>query len=222
MKTKSPIRLVRFGSRRLALALATLLAAHSANATSATWSGATDATWATLTNWSANPVPGSDDTATFDNAGGTLDTIDLGVSGVTINTIVFDTASAAAYTIGAGVVGSQTLTLASGGALTMNATVANIETFNANIVLGTDGTEQNFSLTNNTTGASAKLMVFNGAFTGSAGSGLKTLTVNANGSSASNNFSLMGNINDGTSGPVTLVKEGAGIMTLGKSGTTMS
>jgi autotransporter-associated beta strand protein len=222
MKTKSPIRLVRFGSCRLAIALAALLAAHSANATSATWSGATDATWATLTNWSANPVPGSDDTATFDNAGGTLDTIDLGVSGVTINTIVFDTASAAAYTIGSGAVGSQTLTLASGGALTMNATVANIETFNANIVLGTDGTEQNFSLTNNTTGASAKLMVFNGAFTGSAGSGLKTLTVNANGSSASNNFSLMGNISNGTSGTVKLVKEGAGIMTLGKSGSTMS
>ena len=35
-----------------------------AHAASATWSGATSGNWSVTTNWSANPVPGTGDTAT--------------------------------------------------------------------------------------------------------------------------------------------------------------
>ena len=51
-------------------------------AASGIWTGATDATWAGA-NWSASPVPGTGDTATFNGAGGGHTAIDLG-SGVTI------------------------------------------------------------------------------------------------------------------------------------------
>ena len=124
----------------LGLALAT-----PAQADSATWNGTTDALWATTTNWAGPPaaVPGTGNTATFDNAGNANTTLDLG-TGVTINTILFDTAGAAAYIIGSGAVGSQTLTLDNGGAITINSTVANNQTINAAVVLGNDGTAQPF------------------------------------------------------------------------------
>src|SRR5687767_6543561 len=76
-----------------------LLPICSADAANATWNGTVDSLWATPGNWSATPVPGAGDTATFDNAGGSTDVINLG-AGITISTIVFDTENAAAYTIG--------------------------------------------------------------------------------------------------------------------------
>jgi hypothetical protein len=60
-----------------------MLGASSLKAASGTWTGATDNTWAGA-NWSASPVPGTGDTATFNGAGGGHTTIDL-VSGVTIS-----------------------------------------------------------------------------------------------------------------------------------------
>ena len=81
-------------------------------AANANWTGGgTDALWANTANWSASPVPGTGNTATFDaaaGAGGAV--IDLG-AGVTVNTITFASSSVAAYTIGAGTVNSQSLTL---------------------------------------------------------------------------------------------------------------
>lgn len=98
-----------FPTFALALLAAALPTAHAA---SANWSGGgTDALWTSTANWSATPVPGSADTATFvgaAGAGGKI--IDLG-SGVTVNTINFVGPSFAAYTIGAGAVNSQTLVL---------------------------------------------------------------------------------------------------------------
>ncbi len=83
-----------------------------AKAANANWTGgSTDALWSNTANWSATPVPGTGNTATFNaaaGAGGAV--IDLG-SGVTVNTITFASSSVAAYTIGAGTVNSQSLTL---------------------------------------------------------------------------------------------------------------
>ena len=112
-----------------------MLDASSLKAASGTWTGATDATWAGA-NWSASPVPGTGDTATFNGTGNGNTTIDLG-GGVTIANILFNTGGAAAYTIGTGAAGSETLTLNDSAAVTLNSTVANNQLFNAAITLGT-------------------------------------------------------------------------------------
>ena len=52
-------------------------------AANGTWIGAADATWAGA-NWSASPVPGTGDAATFNGLGNGNTTVDLG-SGVTIS-----------------------------------------------------------------------------------------------------------------------------------------
>lgn len=212
--------------RILAGSIAAFFAAQSASAAIvSTWDGsANTGVWATGANWSSDPaVPGTGDTARFIDGGGSADTIDLGAGGVTVNTISFETSSAAAYIIGSGGIGIQTLTLNNGGAITVNSAVAQQERFDANIVLGTDGTASNFTITSDRASGSGPYLLFNGTFTGSPGSGLKTLTFDANGSSATNSFSALGNISNGNSGStVKFVKKGAGIMTLGKNGTTMS
>ena len=105
-----------------------------ARAANANWSGAgSDALWSNTANWSATPVPGSADTATFvgpAGAGGTV--IDLG-SGVTVNTINFSGATCAAYTIGAGAVNSQSLTL--NGSLGLNGGVTFAQTITVNAAI---------------------------------------------------------------------------------------
>ena len=69
------------------------------HAADATWIGTTDATWATESNWSAAPVPGTGDIATFNNSGNGNTTIYLG-AGVVVGGLSFDTADAAAYSLG--------------------------------------------------------------------------------------------------------------------------
>ena len=193
-------------------AFATVFVPKIARADSATWDGnaasLTDGLWSNVANWGGvTTVPGTNlgETATFNNAGGGFTTIDLG-AGVTVNTVLFDTANAAAYTIGSGAVGSQTFTLNNAGAVTMNSTVANNELFNSAILLGTDGTAQTFTFTNNST---AKLLTFAGGITGSTGAGLKTLAV-----AGAGNFAISGIIGNGTTGTVALTKSGAGTLTL--------
>ena len=118
----------------IALAFAGI-SAPLAHAASDTWVGTMDATWATSTNWLGGSVPGTGDTATFNNAGNGNTTVDLG-AGVTLGSLLFDTSSTAAYTIGSGAVGSQTLTLdTTGNAIAMNSTVTSDEFINANLAL---------------------------------------------------------------------------------------
>jgi len=180
-----------------------------ASAASAAWTGTTDALWATLTNWTANPVPGTGDTATFNSAGNGNTTIDLG-GGVTIGTVVFDTASAAAYTIGAGAAGSQTLTLGStlGNVITMNAGVANNQLFNSNLALSVSSTANTqgtyYALTNNSLTNTLNIA---GGISASTG-GVKTLHVTGSG-----NTNISGAISSG-SGNVSLFKTGSGTLTL--------
>jgi len=144
-----------------------LVMTSTAVAANAVWTGTTSAIWSDGTNWSATPVPGTSDTATFDGAGNGNVVLDLG-GGVTINTLAFDTAAVAAYTIGSGAVGSQTLTLDNGGAITLSAAVAANQLFNAALVLGNDGSAQTFSLTN---ASATNSLTIAGGITGSTGAG---------------------------------------------------
>ena len=175
-------------------------------AASGFWTGATDANWADA-NWSAAPVPGSGDAATFSGAGNGNTTINLG-AGVTILDLFFNTSNAAAYTIGAGAANSQTLTLNNSGAITLNASVTNNELFNAAMVLGTDATAQSYTLANNSAGT---LTLAGNIYGGPAGgtAGLKTLAVNGSGNTVIN-----GNLTNGSATTIALTKTGPGTLTI--------
>ncbi|HSU65344.1 MAG TPA: autotransporter-associated beta strand repeat-containing protein, partial [Tepidisphaeraceae bacterium] len=205
--TKS--RLLRIGHLPLLVAAAGALAPRVSSAASDSWTGGGgDALWSDALNWSTNPgtVPGTGDTATFNSlAGAGGQVIDLG-AGVTVSTLQFSTPNADSYTIGAGGAGSQTLTLNNGGAVTMNSKVANDELLNAAIVLGTDGSTQSFTFTNNSTTNS---LIFAGNITGSTGSGVKSLVVTGAGA-----VSISGAVNNDASGTVALTKSGTGTLTL--------
>ena len=184
----------------------------SLNAASGTWTGATDNTWAGA-NWTASPIPGTGDTATFSGAGGGNTTIDLG-SGVTIMDILFNTGNVAAYTIGNGSVGSQTLTFNNSGGITMNSAVANNQLFNAAIVLGTDSTAQSYTNFNN----SADTLTFAGNIYGgpSAGSGTagtKSLVVGGLGNTVVSGSLLNGASSASTTTTIALTKLGGGTLT---------
>lgn len=135
-------------------------------AASATWNGTSSAIWATGGNWSATPVPGSGDTATFNNAGNGNTTLDLG-SGVTIGNLVFDTATA--YILGSGGSGAQSLTLNNGGGITLTAANTSNQRLDAPLTLGTDGSTQTFAFNLN-----AQILPY-GGIVGSTGPGTKTI-----------------------------------------------
>ena len=183
----------------LLLAIALLvLSIPSAFAASGTWNGTVDATWAGA-NWSATPVPGTGDTATFNNAGNANTTLDLG-SGVTIGNLYFNTASAAAYTIGSGAAGSQTLTLSTaGGSIAMDGTVANNQTINAALALATTGT---YTASN----SSANILTMAGPIS-TTSTGIKVLKVDGVGNTA-----ISGLISSGT-GTMNLEKTNSGTLT---------
>jgi autotransporter-associated beta strand protein len=109
---QSPIIAPATGKGPACALAALVLAQPSVHAANANWiGGGTDALWSNTSNWSASPVPGTGNTATFNaaaGAGGTV--IDLG-AGVTVNTITFTGPGFAAYTVGAGGANAQSLTL---------------------------------------------------------------------------------------------------------------
>jgi autotransporter-associated beta strand protein len=190
-----------------------LAGALNLQAASGSWTGATDNTWAGTGNWSASPVPGTGDTATFSGAGGGHTTIDLG-SGVTIMNLLFNTGGAAAYTIGNGAVGSQTLTLNNFGGITLNSTVASNELFNAAIVLGTDSTAQSYTNFNN----SAQTLnfassIYGGPSAGTGTAGTKTLVIGGSGNTVVSGSLLNGATSGATTTTIALTKLGAGALT---------
>ena len=190
-------------SKKVLLGIAASLAAASAShAASGSWLGAADSAWSNASNWSASPVPGTGDIATFNSASGNT-SIDLG-AGVTIGSVVFDTASVAAYTIGSG---GQTLTFGTvGNAITIGSTVAANQLFNANLALSTTGA---YTFTND---SAANSLAIAGGISAST-TGTKTLTVAGAGSTT-----ISGVIADG-SGQVALTKSGAGTLTLSGANT---
>jgi len=199
-------------SKRSALLGATLAglvsALTSSYGASATWNGTTNGTWTTTTNWSASPVPGTGDTATFNNAGNSNTVLDLGAGGVQLRSITFDTASAAAYTIGSGAVGSQTLTLETTGVTQLTSTVVNNQTINANILLGVNATASTHTFTNASLSNSLNVA---GNVSGNTGgtAAAKTVTINGAG-----NTTVSGAISNGGATTVALTKRGAGTLTL--------
>lgn len=98
-------------------------------AVDATWNGTTDGLWSTGSNWSATPVPGSGNTATFNNAGGGNVNVTTGAIG--LGNLLFDTSSAAAYTLAGG-----TITLDPAGTVVVNGSVVNNQVVNSAVVLG--------------------------------------------------------------------------------------
>lgn len=154
------------------LAAALPLMIGAARAADATWTGATDATWAGEGNWSATPVPGTGNVATFNSAGNGNTTIDLG-TGVTVGNIIIDTASAAPYTIGSGTIGSQTLTLDLNGGVNVGSTVTANQVLSANLSLPTIGF---YNIINN----SANTLTLAGT-NSTATAGSKVLTVDGTG-----------------------------------------
>lgn len=203
------IKSTRSGLLRSTLALAALAAgwAGTARGANATWYGTMNTVWATTNNWNSSlVVPGTGNTATFNNAGNGNTTLDLG-AGVTINTVLFDTASAAAYTIGSGSVGSQTLTLNASGAITVNSTVTASELFNANLVLGTGSGAITVTIANNST-TGGQLLTIAGGVSGYLAN-TKTLAVTGAG-----NTEMSGVISTGSATTFALTKSGTGILTL--------
>ena len=194
-----------------------LASAHHATADDAVWNGTTDAAWATPTNWSSdpNPVPGTGNTATFNNAGNGITAIDLG-AGVTISSIVFDTVDVAAYTIGSDGAGVQALTLNDSGSITANNGINANQIVNANLTLGTDGSAQSYAVTNSDTGNS---ITFAGAVSGGTGgiAGAKTLNINTTGGVVFN-----GIIADGGATSLGIVKTGSSVLTLSTVAHTFS
>lgn len=179
----------------------------SLQAASGSWTGlGADSLWSTAGNWSpiSTPPGTGGQTATFNGAGNSKTTIDLG-AGINVSNIVFDTASAAAYTIGAGAAGSQTLTLNSN--LTVNATVTTSQLLNSNLVLNSAVTNTptfTNTVTNNSTTGS---LTFAGGIS-TVSSGARTLAISGAGAT-----SISGNITNGT-GTVAITKGGAGTLTL--------
>jgi autotransporter-associated beta strand protein len=186
--------------------LAMALAAHSAYATSETWTGGgANALWSTTNNWgSTAPVPGFGDSATFNSAGDNNTNVDLG-AGVTISNITFDT-SAAPYTIGTG--GSETLNLQSNGAITVTLAVANPQVLDATIDLGTNAAGGSYFISNNSTQLVTVLGTIQGASGGTMGS--PQLYLGGSGSMVVNNTANNG-------GTLSIRKVGSGTLTLAGS-----
>lgn len=197
------------GASRLFTGSAVLIVASfvtsSAFAASATWSGTTSATWATVTNWGGPPVsvPATGEIATFNSAGNGNTTVDLG-AGVTIGSIAFDTSGAAAYTLGAGAVGSQSLTLANAGSVSLSNTVTTSQLVNANVSLS-NAAAASSTFTNNSAGS----LNFAGNITANAASGNGVLTVSGAGSTT-----ISGAITKPGAGSNALLKTGPGTLTL--------
>ena len=144
------------------IAVAITQAAHSA---SANWTGlGADSNWTTTGNWSASPVPGAGDVATFNGAGNGKTTITTAPGALT--RYVFDTSSAAAYTISAA---STTWSVPNGGGVTINSGVVNDQNLSGiQFIRPATGTTTNFI--NNATGTTLRLgtMFHNNASNGNA------------------------------------------------------
>ena len=196
----------RLNTAGAALAAA-LLATPAAHAASATWNGTTNSLWSTAGNWSA-ATPGVGNTATFKNAGNGNTAITVGT--ISLSNITFDTASAAAYTLGTG---ADTITLANGTttAVTMNSTVVQNETINANLTLGTA-----IASATTFTSSSANLLTLGGNITGGTGgtAAAKSITIAGTGNTA-----IGGIISNGGATSVAINKTGTGTLTLSNANT---
>ncbi len=201
----TPLR-PRFNSWACGLS-ATLAMSLSALAADGQWNGTLDSTWSTVGDWIGG-VPGTGNTADFNNGGSGNNTITVG--SITINTLLFDTANAGAFTLGPSV-GTGTMTFNDGGGITINSTVTNSESINANIVIGTNTATASYSFTNNSTTPGELLTIagnISGGLTGGT-AGAKVLTLGGAG-----NGVISGSITTGGATSLGITKSGLGTWTL--------
>ena len=185
---------------------AVLLFSASASAASGTWKGAnTDALWATATNWNGGVPNALSDSATFTGASGAGGAV-LTSGTISLNTLLFSS-TAAAYTIGGAAAGTGQVTLADSGNITVNSTVANNETINANLILGT-ATSSSYTLNN---GSTTNPLMFGGSIKGGSGgtAGNKTLTI-----AGAGNTTIGGNITAGGSSGIVVTDTSGGTLAL--------
>ena len=190
-----------------------LFCSHMARAADGTWVGAASANWTNLSNWSASPYPGGDETATFSGAGNSQTNINVaGLSG--IKNMNFDGFGIAPYTIGNGPVNSQVLVLRNDAIVLMTGSAGNNQKFNSAIQLGPDMAGYNYTFQNDNF---AKTLTFAGNVAGASSGGTaggKTLNVNGAG-----NIAILGNITKGGASSLTVTDNGSGTLTL--SGTNV-
>ena len=179
------------------------------------WNGTNSGNWSDGGNWNRGIAPGSTgsttntDTATFNNAGNNNTAIvnDLNRN---LQFIAFDTPSAAACTIGTS--GGNQLFLTSGATIQTTASVANIETINAPLVLEGTFTTSTFS---SNAASPANALNFGGVI-GAAGPGWIDLALT--GTNTGNN-TISGVIWNYTSTGIYIVKSGAGTWVLSGANT---
>ena len=200
----------------LRAAALTLAASSYSHAASATWTGLGGANWATAGSWSAAPVPGTGDTATFNGTGNGNTTVATGT--VTINTILFDSSGAAAYTLAGG-----QINLDNSGAITANSSVTNNQVISSNVVLGTDSAAASYGFTNNSSTIGQLLTVSGNVSSGASNTNNQTKTLALAGSA---NGLISGVISgDGTGNAqsktavVAVTKSDAGTWTLSNANT---
>ncbi len=174
-------------------------------ASNLTWNGTSNSQWSTASNWSGSAVPGTADTAAFNNAGNGHLTITTGSA--TVAAILFDT-SAATYNLTGG-----TITLSPNGAVGVNSTVAANQTISSAIVLGTAATATyGFNDNSDTTNHTLTLGAISGGVGGTAG----VITVGLGGPA---NINVTGAIGNGGAVSLGIIKAGAGALTLSAANT---
>jgi autotransporter-associated beta strand protein len=163
------------------------------------WSGSQNNVWSNAGNWSFAVAPGSSQNVLFNKNINTS----INLNGDrNIQNISFDTAAAGTFTFN-----NNTLTLDSGGSITVAGTVTTSQTFNCKLALAGNGFLVSDGL------ASGQKLIVNGDIRSAASSGVWNLTLGGAGSGI-----LGGTISDGSSGgALALVKQGAGTWTLSNS-----
>jgi autotransporter-associated beta strand protein len=191
-----------------------------------TWSGndtATNTTWSDALNWAGGVVPGattginSQDWAVFNNTpASNVVTVDANRN---IMDIVFDTASATNFAIGgtANAGGPFDLLLSNNGEINETAAVnaATSETINSNLDI--EGSAYTFN--NDASGSNLTGLAIVGNVSGAV-AGPTTLTLSGANelTSTTSNSEISGNISDGASSGLNLVKTGTGVWELRTTG----
>ncbi len=155
--------------------------------------------WTNSWNWSAQPFPAGNQTATFNN-GVNITNTTINIEGLAIiSNIVFDTTGAGAYTIGSNGVNQQTLVLTNGSTIQLTSSALNSQRFDAMLQLGHERTNSTHTLRND---HSFNALTFAGnLFSASGGVGTGTKTLNVAGIGA---VTISGNITTNGYSPLTL------------------
>ena len=131
-----------FFKSSLVFAATLMLCGNTLQAANGTWYSTNtvvgSAYWTNSYNWSVQPYPAGDQTATFNNSGNGRTVVD--VAGLTLGCkdIFFDTANAASYTIGSGGTNGQSLVFTNNSIVRVSSSVNSNQTLNTLSMLGID------------------------------------------------------------------------------------